>query len=86
MDIHSWNEEIYDKVAKKVQDWMQKDLNVKAQLCPVSAINGTNLLDGTDVPGWYQGIPLVQMLSNIPLPIRNYDAFLRIPIVDVLKD
>ena len=65
---------------------MGKELNVTAELCPVSALNGTNLVNRNQVPEWYKGTSLVRMIESIKLPVRNNDAFLRIPVVDVLKD
>jgi peptide chain release factor subunit 3 len=35
---------------------------------------------------WYKGPSLFEMLDNVPVPIRNPEAPIRIPVLDKMRD
>ncbi len=50
---------------------------------PVSAYNGDNVLNRTDVTSWYNGLTIFEALDSLKPPEKLTDKPLRIPIQDV---
>ncbi len=69
MDLINWDEKDYMKKVKKVVKYLTKYLrwdkkNIK--VVPMSAFNGTCLIDTKDMPKWYKGGSFIDVLNKVP--------------------
>ena len=65
------------------------NLETEVEWCPISGITGENLQEkdaNNLLSDWYKGLTLFEMLDSVPLPERNPNTDLRIPVLDYLKD
>ena len=55
---------------------------------PYSALNGDNMKEGIKDPkgSWYKGPTFFEVLDNLPLPQRDPEGPVRIPVLDKYKD
>ncbi|KAJ3065749.1 translation termination factor GTPase eRF3, partial [Quaeritorhiza haematococci] len=86
-----WAKERYDECVTKILPFLkQVGYNPKTDLdiMPVSGFTGANLKDRIDskVCPWYSGPSLLELLDDIKLTDRKYDAPLMMPIADKFKD
>jgi len=85
-----WSKERYDEIVGKLNPFFRQTgfppRNVT--FLPISAYSGANIKEPAP-PGtcsFYSGPPLLSILEELPMPKRNADAALRIPILDKIKD
>ncbi|MDA0815588.1 MAG: GTP-binding protein [Chloroflexi bacterium] len=52
---------------------------------PISALAGDNVVTRSEHMPWYEGLPLLEFLENVPIPQRAVDGPLRFPVQYVLR-
>jgi bifunctional enzyme CysN/CysC len=71
MDLVDWSQERYEEIALDLETLGLADLHV----IPLSALQGDNVVDGSENMPWYDGPPLLEHLETIePAFDRNLDA------------
>ena len=81
MDLVDWSQERYDEIARDLETLGLADLHV----IPMSALQGDNVVDGSENMPWYDGPPLLEHLETIELAFdRNLDAR-RFPVQWVIR-
>src|SRR6478609_8532901 len=76
-----WSQERYDEIARDLETLGLADLHV----IPLSALQGDNVVDGSENMPWYDGPPLLEHLETIELAFdRNLDAR-RFPVQWVIR-
>lgn len=81
MDLIGFSQEIFEKISKDYLDFAQelglpKDIN----LIPISALNGDNVVNKSDLSPWYDGQTLMNLLDNIKIDEdRDLETF-RMPV------
>jgi bifunctional enzyme CysN/CysC len=81
MDLVDWSQERFDEIARDVESLGLPDLHV----IPMSALQGDNVVDGSENMPWYDGPPLLEQLESIELAYdRNLDAR-RFPVQWVIR-
>ena len=81
MDLVDWSQERYDEIARDLETLGLADLHV----IPMSALQGDNVVDGSENMPWYEGLPLLEHLESIELAFdRNLDAR-RFPVQWVIR-
>jgi sulfate adenylyltransferase large subunit len=81
MDLVDWSQERYDEIARDLETLGLADLHV----IPLSALQGDNVVDGSENMPWYDGPPLLEHLETIELAFdRNLDAR-RFPVQWVIR-
>ena len=81
MDLVDWSQERYDEIARDLETLGLADLHV----IPMSALQGDNVVDGSENMPWYDGPPLLEHLESIELAFdRNLDAR-RFPVQWVIR-
>jgi sulfate adenylyltransferase large subunit len=81
MDLVDWSEERYDEIVRDLETLGLADLHV----IPMSALQGDNVVDGSENMPWYEGLPLLEHLESIELAFdRNLDAR-RFPVQWVIR-
>ncbi|KAL6071808.1 G1 to S phase transition 2 [Balamuthia mandrillaris] len=85
-----WGKDRYDEIVGKLTPFLkQTGFGPKAiTFLPLSGYTGINLKE--PIPSglcpWYQGPPLLEVLSNLRQPPRKADGPLRIPVLDKYKE
>jgi sulfate adenylyltransferase large subunit len=81
MDLVDWSQERYDEIVRDLETLGLADLHV----IPMSALNGDNVVDGSERMPWYDGPPLLEHLETVELAYdRNLDAR-RFPVQWVIR-
>jgi sulfate adenylyltransferase large subunit len=81
MDLVDWSQERYEEIARDLETLGLADL----QVIPMSALQGDNVVDGSENMPWYDGLPLLEHLESIELAFdRNLDAR-RFPVQWVIR-
>jgi len=68
---------------------MEKNVGYKDLIyIPIDAFNNINITSRVDkaVCPWYNGPSLFEAFDELPIPKRNPEAAIRIPIIDKMKD
>ncbi|XP_030840086.1 eukaryotic peptide chain release factor GTP-binding subunit ERF3A [Strongylocentrotus purpuratus] len=92
MDDHTveWSVKRYEECKEKLLPFLRKvGFNPKKDIhfIPVSGITGANLKTESDQCPWYTGAPFIKYIDDLPpLPARNSQGPLRLPITDRYKD
>ena len=85
MDGVNWNEERFNEVADEVRIYLDELGLVIQQIVPISARDGDNLIALSGKGPWYSGLPLVDVLDQLPRPSLPDDQALRLPIQDIYR-
>jgi len=81
MDLVGWSQERYDEIARELESLGLEDLHV----IPMSALQGDNVVEGSERMPWYDGLPLLEHLESVEIAFdRNLDAR-RFPIQWVVR-
>ena len=85
MDGVSWSEKRFNEVAAEIKAYLDELGLLIQRIVPISARNGDNLIALSDNSPWYSGLPLVDVLDQLPRPSRLDDQALRLPIQDIYR-
>ncbi|KAM4697582.1 eukaryotic peptide chain release factor GTP-binding subunit ERF3A isoform 2-T2 [Rhinophrynus dorsalis] len=85
----NWSIDRYEECKEKLVPFLKKvGFNPKKDIhfMPCSGLTGANLKEPVDFCPWYNGLPFIPYLDNLPNFHRSYDGPVRLPIVDKYKD
>lgn len=84
-----WSEDRYNEIINSVTPFLSDVCGYKPEditYCPISGLTGENMAElGKNSP-WYNGKPLLDILNEVQLPIRDPNGPLRVPVLDKMKD
>jgi len=81
MDLVDWSQERYEEIYRDLETLGLPDLHV----IPISALEGDNVVDGSEHMGWYEGPALLEHLETVEIAFdRNLDAR-RFPVQWVIR-
>lgn len=87
MDAVNYSKERFDHVVAELKllfQELQIDDDVIAGICPVSGMDGSNMVSTSDQhTPWYKGKSLLELIDACPLESRLIDAPLRVTVQDV---
>mmetsp|Transcript_29093 Transcript_29093/g.28794 ORF Transcript_29093/g.28794 Transcript_29093/m.28794 type:complete len:375 (+) Transcript_29093:515-1639(+) len=86
-----WSQERFEFIRASFSQFLRNTCKIVDEnifWVPISGLLGLNLNEKVpaDICPWYQGFCLFELLNIIPLPDRNSNESLRIPILDKIKD
>lgn len=85
-----WSKDRYDEIVSKISPFLKGVGYQKSDLTimPISGFSGANLKDrvSKDVCSWYEGPSMLELLDNMDISDRDYNAPLMMPIADKFKD
>jgi peptide chain release factor subunit 3 len=85
-----WSQERYDECVGKIAPFLKQVGYQKQDLeiLPISGFTGANMKDRVtaDVCPWFSGPSLLELLDNIQITDRNFNAPFMMPIADKFKD
>ncbi|XP_053550544.1 eukaryotic peptide chain release factor GTP-binding subunit ERF3A isoform X1 [Bombina bombina] len=85
----NWSNDRYEECKEKLVPFLKKvGFNPKKDIhfMPCSGLTGANLKEPVDFCLWYNGLPFIPYLDNLPIFNRSFDGPVRLPIVDKYKD
>lgn len=92
MDEVQWSQDRFNHIRSNLsvflRDTCKFDLDNDVYWIPVASMFGVNIKDRVtpDVCAWYEGPSLLELLDNVPAPVRKHTFGLRVPILDGFKD
>jgi len=81
MDLVDWSQERYDEIARELETLGLSDLHV----IPMSALQGDNVVDGSENMPWYDGPPLLEHLESIEIALDRDLDHRRFPVQWVIR-
>jgi len=85
MDLVGYGKTRYEAIIKELSPILEK-LDIKpVGFVPISAIDGENIIKGSDKIGWYEGASFLENLDLIEVDEKKKDLPLRLPVQDVYK-
>ena len=85
MDLIDWSETRFHQIATEIRALADR-LGATAVVIPVSALNGSNVVDSAAEAAWYSGPTLLGHLEAMPLPNHGSRMGARLPIQWVAAD
>jgi len=89
MDTCDWNENRFNDIKNAMSSWLKNTCGFEScEFVPIDGFSGINVSSNVDstVCPWYKGKSLFEVLDDLPIPARNPDGPLRMPIFDKLKN
>ncbi|EGR30896.1 hypothetical protein IMG5_121420 [Ichthyophthirius multifiliis] len=89
MDEVGWSRNRYVKIKEQMETFLRQDVGFQSiDWVPVNGLQNENI--DVKVPEekcqWFQGLTLFQTLNQCPVPARNCNGALRIPVLDKIKE
>jgi sulfate adenylyltransferase large subunit len=81
MDLVDWSQERYDEIARDLETLGLADLHV----VPMSALQGDNVVDGSENMPWYTGPPLLEHLESVEVALDRDLDHRRFPVQWVIR-
>lgn len=91
MDEVGWDIKRFNFIKEQTQPFLKSACGYnldEIQWIPISGLHGDNLKDksSNSKASWYNGSSLFETLDLLPLPSRNQEGPIRIPVLDKTKD
>lgn len=82
MDLVDFSQERFEEIKKDYESIIpnlphNEDINFN--YIPISALDGDNIVSNSDKSPWYEGLPLMKLLDNLPIHKDENDDF-RLPV------
>jgi sulfate adenylyltransferase subunit 1 len=86
MDLVDYNEEVFDKIRKRYREEVSPKLNTKdIHFIPISAKEGDNVVDRSEIMKWYDGPTLLYLLENLHIAADYNQMDARFPVQYVVR-
>ena len=86
MDLVDWSEERYRSIVADFSSFADSLLEVAdVTFIPLSALRGDNVVDKSDVMGWYDGLPLLEHLETVQIAEDRNLVNMRFPVQYVIR-
>lgn len=87
----NWSIDRFNEIKDKLGVFLQKACGYSAnnvKWVPISGLFGINVKDKVDpkVCSWYKGDKLLDIFNNIPIPKRDRNGVIRMPVLDKVKE
>ncbi len=85
MDLVGYNYDSFAAIRDEFREFLA-NLNVEdAHFIPISALNGDNVVTGSDRMPWFSGGPLLAYLEQVDAPVSDGNRPLRLPVQYVIR-
>ena len=85
MDIVNYDERVFEKIKKDINDLMEDIEYDSLFIIPVSATKGDNITSFSDKTPWYDKVPLLEYLENIDTESESTDKPFVMPVQRVCR-
>ena len=85
MDLVDYSEERFDEIVRELAELGSRLGLHDAQMIPVSALKGDNVVDRTDAMAWYDGPTLLEQLENVEVAAGRDEQDRRLPVQWVIR-
>ncbi len=82
MDLVDYSGSVFDSIVSDFRQWLeqQPSLHVRTDYLPLSALEGSNVVDRDERLRWYDGPTLIELLEQAPAHETDAQAPLRLPV------
>jgi sulfate adenylyltransferase subunit 1 len=82
MDLVGFSQPVFDSIESDFRIWSEQHpaLHVRTDYIPLSALEGTNVVERDARLAWYRGPTLIELLESAPLHEADTQAPLRLPV------
>jgi peptide chain release factor subunit 3 len=83
-----WAQDRFDEIVGKVSPFLKAIGFRRDQISflPISGLNGHNIQERLETPGWYEGATLLQALDKVEVVRSSSESPFRLPISDIYRD
>ncbi len=85
MDLVDYSEERFDEIVRELAELGSQLGLHNAQMIPISALKGDNVVDRTDAMPWYQGPTLLEHLESVEIAADDAEEQRRFPVQWVVR-
>ncbi|HUY81735.1 MAG TPA: sulfate adenylyltransferase subunit CysN [Acidobacteriaceae bacterium] len=85
MDLVDYSEEVFDRLSRDFAALAERVGLASYELIPISALEGDNVVRGSERMPWYEGPSLLEYLENVEVAGRNSEAPFRLPVQRVMR-
>jgi sulfate adenylyltransferase large subunit len=85
MDLVDYSEEVFDRLNRDFAMLAERVGITNFEAIPISALEGDNVVQGSERMPWYEGPALLEYLENVEIAGRNSDVPFRLPIQRVIR-
>lgn len=71
LDLLDYDETAFNKIVAAYQNIAEQLQLPPVHFIPISALNGINIIENSELTPWYQGPALLPLLENLPLKTQN---------------
>ena len=88
----NWSKDRFDSIKRQMTPFLKNacgyDMENNVHWIPISGLNGDNIQTGITASegSWYEGPTFMELLDNLPVPKRDPEGPVRIPVLDKYKD
>ncbi|MGD9638332.1 MAG: sulfate adenylyltransferase subunit CysN [Alphaproteobacteria bacterium] len=80
MDLVNYNQETFSKIKQEYQKFAQNFAFEEIACIPISALNGTNVVNNSDKTKWYKGPSFLGYLENVKIDEKKINLPFRMPV------
>ncbi len=85
MDLVDYSEEVFDRLSHDFAVLAERVGIASLEAIPISALEGDNVVRGSERMPWYEGPSLLEYLENVEIAGRRADAPFRMPVQRVIR-
>ena len=85
MDLVDYSEEVFGRLKSDFAALTERVGIASFEAIPISALEGDNVVRGSERMPWYEGPSLLEYLENVEVSGRNSDAPFRMPVQRVIR-
>ncbi len=85
MDLVAFSQARFDEIREEFTAFAQRIHAGAPYFLPISALNGDNVVFGSENMPWFQGPHLLEYLETVPLPAIHEEAPMRFPVQMVIR-
>ncbi|HTW44498.1 MAG TPA: sulfate adenylyltransferase subunit CysN [Acidobacteriaceae bacterium] len=85
MDLVNHSEEVFDRLSRDFAVLAERVGIASFEAIPISALEGDNVVRGSERMSWYEGPSLLEYLENVEITGRRADASFRMPVQRVIR-
>jgi sulfate adenylyltransferase large subunit len=85
MDLVAYSQEVFNRITADFQELAEKLGLASVYAVPISALEGDNVVRGSQRTKWFEGLPLLQHLEELPNEADSLERALRFPVQYVIR-
>lgn len=80
MDLVDYRQDVFEKIKADYLEFSDQLDFAEIHFCPMSALNGDNVVNNTEALSWYEGEPMIRLLENLEITGHRNTSDFRFPV------